>query len=262
MSSSLFRKATAEAIGTFWLVFVGVGSAVFAGQAIGLVGIAFAFGIGMLIMAYVVGPISGAHLNPAVSVGLFTAGRMSAADLLAYIASQVGGAIVAALMVLLIARGRPSGYNAAVWGLGANGFGAHSPAGYHLAACFAAEAFLTFMFVLVVVAATSRRSPAALAGITIGLALAAAHLVSLPITNTSVNPARSTGPALFVGGWATGQLWLFWIAPLLGGFVAGLVARLLDLDKAAAPQPLFEEPSLHETFRVPPPTVAWPRGSR
>jgi len=259
---SLFRKASAEALGTFWLVFAGVGSAVLAGPSIGAVGVAFAFGISVLTVVYALGPISGAHLNPAVSLGMFVAGRLPLVDLVTYVLAQLGGAIVGALMVLLIARGRPGGYDPMIGGLGANGFGAYSPAAYHLSSCFVAEAILTFIFVLVVLGTTSKKARPALAGIAIGLCLAAVHLVSLPITNTSVNPARSTGPALFVGSWATAQLWLFWIAPLLGGSVAGLVARLLDLDQAAVPRAaaaaqIVEE--LRGRFVVPPPMVTRPR---
>jgi aquaporin Z len=257
---SLFRKASAEALGTFWLVFAGVGSAVLAGPSIGAVGVAFAFGISVLTMVYALGPISGAHLNPAVSLGASIAGRMPLVDLVAYVLAQLGGAIVAALMVLLIARGRPGGYDPIFNGLGANGYGADSPAGFHLAACFVVELILTFIFVLVCLGTTSRKARPAFAGIAIGLCLAAVHLVSLPITNTSVNPARSTGPAVFVGSWAMAELWLFWVAPFLGAVVAGLVARLLDLDKAFVPRAaaqLVEE--LRGRFVVPPPMVTRPR---
>jgi aquaporin Z len=257
---SLFRKASAEALGTFWLVFAGVGSAVLAGPSIGAVGVAFAFGISVLTMVYALGPISGAHLNPAVSVGVFTAGRMAIVDLVVYVLAQLGGAIVAAFTVLLIARGRPRGYDPVFSGLGANGYGVDSPAGYHLAACFVIEAILTFMFVLVILGATSKKARPAFAGIAIGLCFAAVHLVSLPVTNTSVNPARSTGPAIFVGSWALAELWLFWVAPLLGGLLAGLAARLLDLEKAAVPRAAVA--MLEETpgrFVVPPPMVTRPR---
>jgi aquaporin Z len=184
-------------------------------------------------MVYTIGPISGAHLNPAVTVGLYTAGRVGPLDAIAYIIAQVAGAIVAAGAVLLIARGQPGGYDPSISGLAANGFGTHSPMGFHVAACMLAEVLLTFGFVLVVLGATSRLANTPLAGVAIGLALTLVHLIGIPITNTSVNPARSTGPALFVGGWATGQLWLFWLAPILGAILAGLIARMIQIDQPA-----------------------------
>jgi aquaporin Z len=231
--TTIVRKAAAEALGTLWLVLAGVGSAVIAGPYIGVLGVAVAFGLSVLTAAYALGPISGAHLNPAVSAGAFAAGRMQFTDLMVYIVAQVGGALVGAAIVLLIAQGS-SAYVLSPSTFAANGYGMHSPGGYDLASCLLAECVLTFFFVLVVLGSTSARAPSQLAGMAIGLALTAVHLVGIRITNMSVNPARSTGPAVIAGRWALGQLWLFWVAPLFGGAIAGVTARLLRLDKAAA----------------------------
>ena len=222
---SLSRRATAEFLGTFWLVFGGCGSAVLAAAfpnvGIGFLGVALAFGLTVLTMVYAIGHISGAHLNPAVSVGLVVAKRFPASDLLAYVVAQVIGGVVAAAVLFLIASGK-AGFSLA-GGFASNGYGAHSPGGYSLPACLVAEVVLTFMFLVVILGATDRRAPQGFAGIAIGLSLTLIHLIGIPVTNLSVNPARSTGPAVFVGGWALAQLWLFWVAPIVGGAVAGLV---------------------------------------
>jgi aquaporin Z len=222
---SLPRRASAEFIGTFWLVFGGCGSAVLAAAfpnlGIGFLGVALAFGLTVLTMAYAIGHISGCHLNPAVSVGLCTARRFPVRDLIPYIVAQVLGGIFAALVLYLIASGK-TGFSLA-GGFASNGYAEHSPGGYSLVACFVAEVVLTFMFLVVILGSTDERAPAGFAGIAIGLTLTLIHLISIPVTNTSVNPARSTGPALFVGGWAISQLWLFWVAPLLGGALAGVI---------------------------------------
>ena len=228
---SIQRKVAAELLGTFWLVFGGVGSAVIAGDKIGNLGIALAFGLTVLTMVYAVGHISGAHLNPAVTVGMATAGRIPGRDVLPYIGAQLVGGFLGAGVLLLIAQAAPGGYSAAASGLGANGYGAHSPAGYSAAGAFLAEVVMTFGFLMVILGSTSKRGTSALAGVGIGLCLTLIHLVDLPITNASVNPARSTGPAIFVGGWALAQLWMFWVAPLLGAVFAGLAARLLEPDQ-------------------------------
>jgi aquaporin Z len=219
------RRYLAELVGTFVLVVGGAGSAVLAGEKIGFLGVSFAFGLSVLAMVYAVGPISGAHLNPAVTVGLLLSGKFEKRYTLGYIVAQCIGAIVAAGVVLLIARGAPGGYSAADGGLAANGFGDHSPGGYGAGAAFLTEVVLTFFLVLTVLGATDARAPVGFAGVAIGLALTLVHLVGIPITNTSVNPARSLGPALFVGGWALSQLWLFIVAPLLGGGLAAAVYR-------------------------------------
>jgi aquaporin Z len=237
--TTITRRASAEALGTFFLVLAGVGTAVFAGPYVGTLGIAIAFGLGMITMVYALGPISGAHLNPAVSVGLLAAGRIDVVDMIVYIAAQVVGALLAAAVILAIAKGSPL-FIATPNSLAANGYGLHSPAGYELGACLLAECLLTFFFVLVVLGSTSRRAPAPLAGIAIGLCLTAVHLIGIPITNTSVNPARSTGPALIVGGWALRQLWFFWLAPLFGGAIAGVTSRLLGIDRPAVSPPIDE----------------------
>lgn len=231
---SLTKRLTAEFIGTFWLVFGGCGSAVLAAAfpeiGIGLVGVSLAFGLTVLTMAYAIGHISGCHLNPAVSVGLVVGGRFPAKDLLPYILAQVVGAVVAAAVLYVIATGNPD-YNILVNGLAANGYGEHSPGGYSLQAGALIEVVLTFGFLIVILGATASRAPAGFAGIPIGLSLALIHLISIPVTNTSVNPARSTGPALFVGDWAVEQLWLFWLAPIVGAALAGLVYKWLDSSK-------------------------------
>lgn len=215
----LSKRCAAEFFGTFWLVFGGCGSAVLAAAfpslGIAFVGVAFAFGLTVLTMAYTVGHISGCHLNPAVSVGPVVGKRFPAKDLLPYIAAQVVGAIAGAGVLYIIASGK-AGFNAAD-GFACNGFAEHSPGGYSIMACLVAEVVLTMFFVLIIMGSTDKRVPNGFAPIAIGLGLTLIHLVSIPVTNTSVNPARSTGPALFVGGWALSQLWLFWLAPILGG---------------------------------------------
>jgi aquaporin Z len=221
------NRTVAELIGTFWLVFGGCGSAVLAAGVadvgIGWLGVAFAFGLTVLTMVVAIGHISGAHLNPAVSLGLWAGGRFPAADLAPYVGAQVLGALLGAGILYLIASNAP-GFDLA-GGFAANGYGEHSPGGYSLTAGLTAEITLTFMFLLIIMGATDPRAPAGLAPVAIGLGLTLIHLVGIPVTNTSVNPARSTGPALFVGGWALSQLWLFWVAPITGGIAAGLVYR-------------------------------------
>jgi aquaporin Z len=225
------KQLIAEFIGTFILVFGGCGSAVFAATfpdvGIGLVGVSLAFGLTVLGCAYAFGGISGCHLNPAVSVGLAAAGRFPSRDLPGYVIVQVLGAIVAAAVLLVLLKAQPGGYDAAVGGLAANGFGEHSPGRYGMGAGLIAEVVLTFIFLSVIIGATSTHAPVGFAGIAIGLTLTLVHLVGIPITNLSVNPARSTGPAIFVGGWAVKQLWLFWIAPIAGAALAGAVGRVL-----------------------------------
>lgn len=220
----LSKKLVAEFIGTFWLVFGGCGAAVldaaFPQLGIGFLGVALAFGLTVMTMVYCIGHISGAHLNPAVSVGLAFGKRFPAAELIPYVVAQVLGGILASTVLYVIASGK-DGFQLSS-GFASNGYGLHSPGGYSLTACFVAEVVLTFMFVLIIHGATDRRAPAGFAGIAIGLGLTLIHLVGIPVTNTSVNPARSTGPAIFVGGWAVHQLWLFWLAPLVGGAIAGL----------------------------------------
>jgi len=232
------RKVAAEFFGTFWLVFGGCGSAVlaatFPNTGIGFAGVALAFGLTVVTMAYAVGHISGGHFNPAVTVGLYAGGRVPASDLLPYIVAQVAGAIVASFVLYLIASGK-AGFDLSA-GFAANGYGDHSPGGYSLFAGLVAELVLTFMFLFVIMGATDSRAPAALAPLAIGLALTLIHLVGIPVTNTSVNPARSTGPALFVGGWAMAQLWLFWLAPIIGGALGAMAYRaLLQAPAIAAP---------------------------
>jgi aquaporin Z len=225
----LSNRLAAEFLGTFWLVLGGCGSAVLAAAfpdvGIGLLGVSFAFGLTVLTMAFAIGHISGCHLNPAVSVGLAVGGRFKTSDLLPYIVSQVLGAIVAAAVLYFIASGK-AGFDV-TRGLASNGYGEHSPGGYSLAAGLVTEVLMTFMFLVIILGATDERAPKGLAPIAIGLGLTLIHLISIPVTNTSVNPARSTGPALIVGGWAIGQLWLFWIAPIIGAAFAGAVYRWL-----------------------------------
>jgi aquaporin Z len=222
---SLGKRAIAEFIGTFWLVFGGCGSAVLAAAfpnvGIGLLGVSLAFGLTVLTMAFAIGHISGCHLNPAVSVGLVVGRRFPASDLLAYVAAQVAGGITAAAVLFVIASGK-AGFDLA-GGFASNGYAAHSPGGYSLVACLVAEVVLTFMFLVIILGATDRRAPQGFAPIAIGLGLTLIHLIGIPVTNLSVNPARSTGPALFVGGWAIEQLWLFWLAPIVGAAIAGIV---------------------------------------
>jgi len=233
---SLAKRVSAEFFGTFWLVLGGCGSAVLAASfpyepeaipiGIGLLGVSFAFGLTVLTMAYAIGHISGCHLNPAVSVGLVVGGRFKASELLPYIVAQVLGAVVAAATLYFIASGR-AGYDVVAGGLAANGYGAHSPGGYTLGAGLLTEIVMTGMFVLIILGATDERAPKALGPLAIGLGLTLIHLISIPVTNTSVNPARSTGPAIISGGWALGQLWLFWVAPLIGAVLGGLIYNWL-----------------------------------
>jgi len=224
---SLGKRAAAELLGTFWLVLGGCGSAVLAAAfpqlGIGFAGVALAFGLTVLTMAFALGPISGCHLNPAVSVGLVMGGRFKAAELVPYILAQVIGAIAAAALLYCIASGK-AGFELSS-GLAANGYAEHSPGGYALGACLVTEVVMIFMFLIVILGATDARAPAGFAPIAIGLCLTLIHLISIPVTNTSVNPARSTGPAVIVQGWALSQLWLFWVAPLVGAALAGLVYR-------------------------------------
>jgi aquaporin Z len=221
------KRYGAEFFGTFWLVLGGCGSAVlaaaFPGVGIGLLGVSLAFGLTVLTMAFAIGHISGCHLNPAVSIGLWAGGRFSSKELLPYIVAQVLGGIVAGGVLYVIASGQ-AGFDASA-GFASNGFGAHSPGGYSLPAALVCEIVMTMMFLLVILGATDRRAPAGFAPIAIGLALTLIHLISIPVTNTSVNPARSTGVALYAGGWAIGQLWLFWIAPILGALLGAAVYR-------------------------------------
>jgi aquaporin Z len=222
-------KLSAEFIGTFWLVLGGCGSAVLAAAfpevGIGLLGVSLAFGLTVLSGAYALGPISGGHFNPAVSVGLYTGGRFPGAMLLPYIVAQVLGGIVGAGVLYLIASGN-AGFSLE-GGFASNGYGAHSPGAYSLQAALVCEVVMTFMFLIVILGTTHKRAPVGFAGIAIGLALTLIHLISIPVTNTSVNPARSTATALFVGGWALQQLWLFWLAPVVGGAIAGFTYKAL-----------------------------------
>ena len=219
----ILKRSVAELLGTFWLVFGGCGSAVLAAAfpevGIGLVGVSLAFGLTVVTMAYAVGHISGGHFNPAVTIGLLAGGRVKPADVLPYIIAQVIGAILAAWVLATIASG--NGTDAVAGGLASNGFADHSPGGYSMGAAFATEVLMTFFFLLIILGTTDERANVNFAPLAIGLALTLIHLVSIPITNTSVNPARSTGPALMVGGWAIQQLWLFWVAPVLGAVAAG-----------------------------------------
>lgn len=222
------NRLAAEAMGTFWLVFGGCGSAVLAAAfpqvGIGLLGVSFAFGLTVLTMAYAIGHISGCHLNPAVSVGLVVGKRFPASDLPGYIGAQVVGAVLGAGTLYLIASGKP-GFD--LGGFASNGFAEHSPGGYSMLAALIAEVVLTFMFLMIILGATDSRAPQGFAPIAIGLGLTLIHLIGIPITNLSVNPARSTGPALFVGGWAMAQLWLFWVAPIIGAALAGAVYPMI-----------------------------------
>ena len=224
------KKYAAELIGTFALVLVGCGSAVIAGQHIGFLGIALAFGLVMLVMVYAIGNISGSHINPAVTIGMLVSGRIKGRDALFYIVAQCIGAIIAAGVLLAIAKGL-AGYSLAENGLGQNGYGAHSPDGYAMGACFVAELVLSALFVFVVLGATRQEAPKGFAGIAIGFALGFAHLVAIPITGTSVNPARSLGPAVLVWGDALPQLWLFWVAPIVGGILAALIWKYVFAQK-------------------------------
>jgi aquaporin Z len=224
------KAYAAEAIGTFWLTFGGCGSAVIAAGfpqvGIGLLGVSLAFGLTVVTMAYAIGHVSGCHLNPAVTVGLMAGGRFPSSQVLPYIIAQVVGAVVAAVLLYVIASGAP-GFDAAK-GFAANGFGTHSPGQYGLVSAFITEVVMTMVFLFIIMGATHGKAPVGFAPLAIGLALTLIHLVSIPVTNTSVNPARSTGPALFAGGWALTQLWLFWLAPLIGGALGGIVYRWLS----------------------------------
>jgi aquaporin Z len=241
------RKCAAEAIGTFWLTFAGCGSAVMAAAfpelGIGFLGVSFAFGLTVVTMAYSIGHISGCHLNPAVTVGLAAGGRFPTRDIPAYVVSQVVGAVIAAAVLYVIASGAP-GFDLAK-GFAANGYGDHSPGKYGLVSALTAEVVLTMVFLFIIMGSTHGKAPAGFAPLAIGLGLTLIHLVGIPVTNTSVNPARSTGPALFVGGWAVAQLWLFWVAPVIGGALGGVLYRWLS-----------EEPSALVTGVVPPPKPA------
>jgi len=233
---TLGKRTMAEFIGTFWLVFGGCGSAVLAAAfpalGIGFLGVAFAFGLTVLTMAYAIGHISGCHLNPAVSAGMVVGGRFPVSEFLPYAISQVAGACAGAGVLYLIARGK-QGFEASA-GFASNGYGIHSPGGYSFAACLLAEIVLTAFFLLIILGSTDRRAPKGLAPIAIGLGLTLIHLIGIPITNTSVNPARSTGPALFQGSWALSQLWLFWVAPLIGSVIGGTIYRVLFAEPKAA----------------------------
>src|SRR2546425_10298917 len=241
---SLTTRSTAEFLGTLWLVFGGCGSAVIAAAfpsvGIGLLGVSLAFGLTVLTMAYAIGHISGCHLNPAVTIGLWTGKRIPASDLLPYIVAQVLGGIAGASVLYLIASGK-AGFTVTA-GFAANGYGAHSPGGYTLLACLVAETVLTFMFLMIILGSTDKRAPKGLAPLAIGFGLTLIHLISIPVTNTSVNPARSTGPAIFVGDWAISQLWLFWVAPILGAALAGLAYSFFAGDTEAEPSAETELP--------------------
>jgi aquaporin Z len=235
---SLSQRLTAEFLGTLWLVLGGCGSAVLAASfpevGIGLLGVSFAFGLSVLTMAYAVGHVSGGHFNPAVTVGLCTASRFPGKEVIPYILAQVAGAIAGAAALYVIATGK-AGFDVSA-GFASNGYANYSPGGYSLGAALVAEILMTFFFLIVILGATSKRAPQAMAGLTIGLALTLIHLVTIPVTNTSVNPARSTGPAIFVGGWAIRQLWLFWLAPIIGAALAGVAYRFFaEEQKATGP---------------------------
>jgi aquaporin Z len=242
---SIGKRATAEFFGTFWLVFGGCGSAVlaaaFPGLGIGFVGVALAFGLTVMTMAFAIGHISGCHLNPAVSVGLVAGKRFPAAELLPYVIAQVVGGICGAAVLYVIASGK-AGFDLS-GGFASNGYGAHSPGNYSLLACFAAETVLTMFFLLIIMGSTDRRAPQGFAPIAIGLGLTLIHLIGIPVTNLSVNPARSTGPAVFVGGWAIGQLWLFWVAPILGAAIGGVIYNALFGEAAEGVEERLKEES-------------------
>ncbi len=235
---SRMRKLVAELIGTFVLVFGGCGSAVFSAAfpsvGIGLLGVSLAFGLTVLGCAYGLGHVSGCHLNPAVTLGLCAGKRFAWKDAPGYIGAQVVGAIIGAGALVFLLKGQPQGYDPSVGGLAANGFGDHSPGHYGMISALVAEVVLTFIFLTVILGSTSKKAAAGFAGIPIGLTLTLVHLIGIPITNLSVNPARSTGPAIFVGGWALEQLWLFWLAPIAGAVIAGVVSNWLHEDPASA----------------------------
>lgn len=228
---SLFKRLSAEFLGTFWLVFGGCGSAVLAAKfpemGIGFLGVALAFGLTVLTMVYAFGHISGGHFNPAISLGLCVGGRFKCCDVIPYMLIQVIAGIAAAALLYCIASGKP-GFDLASSGLATNGYGEHSPGGYSMYSCLITEMLMTFMFLIIILGSTDERAPKGFAPLTIGLALTLIHLISIPVTNTSVNPARSTGPALIVGDWAISELWMFWTAPLTGALIAGLVYRLFQ----------------------------------
>lgn len=228
------KRYLAELVGTFVLVFGGCGSAVLAGDKIGFLGVSLAFGLTLLTMVYAIGPISGCHINPAVTVGLLVARKFESRYALGYIVAQIVGGILAAAVLLVIAKGLPGGYDPSVAGFAANGYDAHSPTGYGLGAAFLAEVVLTALLLIAVLGATDITAPAGFAGIPIGLMLTLIHLIGIPVTNTSVNPARSIGPAVFVGGWALSQLWLFIVAPVIGAVLAAGLYRVMRL-----PEPLI-----------------------
>ena len=221
------KKYIAELIGTFVLVFGGCGAAVLAGDHIGYLGVSFAFGLTLLTMAYTIGPISGCHINPAVTIGLFLSKKVSAKDVPGYIIGQIVGGFLAAAVLLVIVKGLPGGYDPALKGFAANGYGEHSPGNFSVTAAFVVEVVLTFFLVFTVLGSTDLKAPAGFAGIPIGLVLVLIHLVGIPVTNTSVNPARSISQAVFVGGWALGQLWLFILAPIVGAVLASIVFRVI-----------------------------------
>ena len=233
----LTKRMAAEFVGTFWLVFGGCGSAVLAAAfpslGVGFAGVALAFGLTVLTMAYAIGHISGCHLNPAVSVGLLVGKRFPASDLVGYVVAQVAGGIAGAGILYVIASGK-AGFDVTA-GFASNGYADHSPGGYTMVACLVAEVVLTFMFLMIILGATDKRAPQGFAPIAIGLGLTLIHLIGIPVTNLSVNPARSTAPAIFAGGWALQQLWLFWLAPIVGAALAGFVYPAIAGEPAAAP---------------------------
>lgn len=234
------KRCVAELVGTFVLVFGGVGSAVLAGGHIGFLGVSFAFGLSLLAMVYTIGPISRCHINPAVTCGVLLARKMDAKDAIAYVVAQILGAIIAAALILFVAQGAASGYDVTAAGLGANGYGIHSPGQYSMLAAFVAEVILTMFLVLTVLGSTDIKAPVGFAGLAIGLVLTLIHLVGIPITNTSVNPARSIGPAIFVGGWALAQLWLFIVAPLIGAALAAGIYGAIRLPAGLLSTPQAE----------------------
>ncbi len=238
------KKYAAELVGTFVLVFGGCGSAVLAGDKIGFLGVSLAFGLSLLAMAYAIGPISGCHINPAVTLGIFLSKKMPAKDVPGYMTAQILGAILAAAVLLVVVKGRADGYDPAVGGFAANGYGAHSPGGYGLAAALVAEIVLTFFLVLTVLGATDITAPVGFAGLPIGLVLVLIHLVGIPVTNTSVNPARSISQAVFVGGWALEQLWVFIAAPLIGAAIAAAVYGVVR-----APEPLITAKTAEQSLQ-------------
>ncbi len=234
------KRYLAELIGTFVLVFGGCGAAVLAGGKIGFAGVALAFGFSLLSMVYAIGSISGCHINPAVTVGLLLARKFEARSVPGYIIAQVAGGIIAASVLFIVARGTAAGYDPATAGFAANGYGAHSPGGYNLTAAFVTEIVLTFFLVFTVLGSTDIKAPVGFAGIPIGIVLTLIHLVGIPVTNTSVNPARSIGPALFVGGWALQQLWLFIVAPLIGAAIASGVYEIIRVSEPLIPARVAE----------------------